>query len=63
MTNGTGAGATALGIRVSSGALAASPALGLVNASGGLSYLLSDRYGSRALPVGSASASTATARR
>ncbi|ELK4896481.1 fimbrial protein [Pseudomonas aeruginosa] len=45
MTNGTGAGATALGIRVSSGALAASPALGLVNASGGLSYLLSDRYG------------------
>ena len=44
-------------------ALAASPALGLVNASGGLSYLLSDRYGSRALPVGSASASTATARR
>ncbi len=63
MTNGTGAGATALGIRVSSGALTASPALGLVNASGGLSYLLSDRYGSRALPVGSASASTATARR
>ena len=62
MTNGTGAGATALGIRVQR-ALAASPALGLVNASGGLSYLLSDRYGSRALPVGSASASTATARR
>lgn len=63
MTNGTGAGATALGIRVSSGALAASPALGLVNASGGLSYLLSDRYGEPGMPVGSASASTATARR
>ena len=52
MTNGTGAGATALGIRVSSGALAASPALGLVNASGGLSYLLSDRYGQPGIAQG-----------
>ncbi|MDZ5604555.1 fimbrial protein [Pseudomonas sp. RP23018S] len=43
--NSTAANGTALGIKVSAGALAASASLGLVNAQGGLSYLLSDRYG------------------
>ena len=63
MTNGTGAGATALGIRVSSGALAASPALGLVTPVADCPTCSPTVTGSRALPVGSASASTATARR
>lgn len=42
---GTAPNGTALGIKVSPGALAASFPLGLVNANGGVSYLLSDRYG------------------
>ncbi len=43
-TSSTAANATALGIKVSNGAAAAASALGLANASGGLSYLVSDRY-------------------
>lgn len=43
---------TALGIKVSSGALAAASDLGLVNASGGLSYLVSDRYGQSGMAQG-----------
>ncbi|MBD9680650.1 fimbrial protein [Pseudomonas sp. PDM18] len=43
--NSTAANGTALGIKVSAGALAASSGLGLINANGGLSYLVSDRYG------------------
>ncbi|MBJ9977671.1 fimbrial protein [Pseudomonas sp. S75] len=50
--NGTGVNATALGIKVSSGALAASSALGLLNAQGGLSYLVSDRYGQPGMAEG-----------
>lgn len=42
--NNTATNGTALGIRVSAGSLAASSGLGLVNANGGLSYLVSDRY-------------------
>jgi len=45
VTNSTAVNGTALGIKVSAGALAASSGLGLVNANGGLSYLVSDRYG------------------
>lgn len=36
---------TALGVKVSAGALAAASSLGLVNANGGVTYLVSDRYG------------------
>ncbi|MBD9513598.1 MULTISPECIES: fimbrial protein [Pseudomonadaceae] len=43
--NSTAVNGTALGIKVSAGALAASTGLGLVNSNGGLSYLVSDRYG------------------
>lgn len=50
--NSTAANGTALGIKVSSGALAASSALGLVNANGGLSYLVSDRYGQPGMAQG-----------
>lgn len=50
--NSTAANGTALGIKVSAGALAASSGLGLVNASGGLSYLVSDRYGEPGMAQG-----------
>ncbi|EJY59322.1 fimbrial subunit, partial [Pseudomonas aeruginosa CIG1] len=40
--NSTASSGTALGIRASAGAQAASAALGLRNANGGLSYLVSD---------------------
>lgn len=43
--NSTAANATAMGFKVSPGALAASSGLGLINANGGLSYLVSDNYG------------------
>ncbi|MFR0693627.1 fimbrial protein [Enterobacterales bacterium AE_CKDN230030158-1A_HGKHYDSX7] len=52
VTNSTAANGTALGIKVSSGALAASSGLGLVNANGGLSYLVSDRYGQPGMAQG-----------
>lgn len=51
-TSQTGTSGTALGIKVSAGALAASSGLGLVNASGGLSYLVSDRYGQPGMAQG-----------
>ncbi|WP_408004427.1 fimbrial protein [Pseudomonas schmalbachii] len=44
-TSGTAQNNTAMGIKASAGALAAAPGLGLQNVSGGLTYLLSDRYG------------------
>ncbi|WP_448679474.1 fimbrial protein [Pseudomonas nicosulfuronedens] len=50
--NSTAANGTALGIKVSAGALAASSGLGLVNANGGLSYLVSDRYGQPGMAQG-----------
>ncbi|MBG7025786.1 fimbrial protein [Pseudomonas aeruginosa] len=50
--NSTAANGTALGIKASPGALAAGASLGLVNASGGLSYLLSDRYGQPGMAQG-----------
>ncbi|MBB4862535.1 type 1 fimbria pilin [Pseudomonas nitritireducens] len=50
--NSTAANGTALGIKVSAGALAASSGLGLVNANGGLSYLVSDRYGQPGIAQG-----------
>ncbi|QRY81680.1 fimbrial protein [Pseudomonas sp. PDNC002] len=50
--NSTAANGTALGIKVSAGALAASSGLGLVNANGGLSYLVSDRYGQPGMAKG-----------
>ncbi|WP_447752607.1 fimbrial protein [Pseudomonas nicosulfuronedens] len=50
--NSTAPNGTALGIKVSAGALAASSALGLVNANGGLSYLVSDRYGEPGMAKG-----------
>ncbi|CAD5109396.1 fimbrial protein [Zestomonas carbonaria] len=43
--NSVAATGTALGIKVSAGALAASSALGLANSNGGLAYLVSDNYG------------------
>ncbi|WP_315808985.1 MULTISPECIES: fimbrial protein [Pseudomonas] len=51
-TSQSGTSGTALGIKVSAGALAASSGLGLVNASGGLSYLVSDRYGEPGMAQG-----------
>ncbi|WP_312254261.1 fimbrial protein [Stutzerimonas nitrititolerans] len=51
-TSQTGTSGTALGIKVSAGALAASSGLGLVNANGGLSYLISDRYGQPGMAQG-----------
>ncbi|MBA6061149.1 fimbrial protein [Pseudomonas juntendi] len=52
VVNSTSANGTAIGIKVSSGALAASSSLGLINAQGGLSYLLSDRYGQPGMAQG-----------
>lgn len=52
VVNSTSANGTAIGIKVSSGALAASSALGLVNAQGGLTYLLADRYGQAGVAQG-----------
>ncbi|WP_207883994.1 fimbrial protein [Pseudomonas sp. 30_B] len=52
ITSSTAVNGTALGIKVSAGALAASSALGLVNANGGLSYLVSDRYGQPGMAEG-----------
>ncbi|EST16864.1 fimbrial family protein [Pseudomonas putida S610] len=52
MLNSTSANGTAIGIKVSSGALAASSSLGLVNAQGGLAYLLADRYGQAGVAQG-----------
>ncbi|WP_296269258.1 fimbrial protein [Pseudomonas sp. UBA6562] len=52
VTNGTAVNGTGLGIKVSTGALAASSALGLLNAQGGLSYLVSDRYGQPGMAEG-----------
>ncbi|WP_114239288.1 fimbrial protein [Dyella sp. C9] len=43
--SGTASGQTAIGIQVSPGAYSAAQTLGLVNASGGVSYLVSDNYG------------------
>lgn len=51
-TSQSGTSGTALGIKVSAGALAASSGLGLVNANGGLSYLVSDRYGEPGMAQG-----------
>ncbi len=51
-TNSTASNGTALGIKVSSGAAAAANALGLANASGGLSYLVSDRYSEAGMAKG-----------
>ncbi|WP_049870588.1 fimbrial protein [Pseudomonas cremoricolorata] len=48
----TALNATALGLKVSPGSLAASSALGLMNAEGGSSYLLSDRYGQPGIAEG-----------
>lgn len=48
----TSANGTAIGIKASSGALAASSSLGLVNAQGGLAYLVSDRYGQSGIAQG-----------
>lgn len=50
--NSTALNGTALGIKVSSGGLAASSSLGLINANGGLSYLVSDRYGQPGIAQG-----------
>ncbi len=50
--NSTAANGTALGIKASAGALAAAASLGLVNANGGLSYLVSDRYGQPGMAQG-----------
>lgn len=50
--NSASANGTAIGIKVSSGALAASSSLGLINAQGGLAYLLSDRYGQAGMAQG-----------
>ncbi|MBF8692971.1 fimbrial protein [Pseudomonas fulva] len=52
IVNSTSANGTAIGIKVSSGALAASSSLGLVNAQGGLTYLLADRYGQAGVAQG-----------
>ncbi len=52
MTNSTARNGTALGIRVSAGSLSASSALGLINSYGGLSYLVSDRYGQPGMAQG-----------
>ncbi|WP_211233735.1 fimbrial protein [Comamonas composti] len=48
----TAPGATALGVLVSAGARAASSALALANASGGLAYLVSDNYGQSGMAGG-----------
>ncbi|WP_028631744.1 fimbrial protein [Pseudomonas parafulva] len=48
----TAPNATALGIKVSSGSLAASSSLGLINQNGGVSYLVSDRYGQPGIAQG-----------
>jgi type 1 fimbria pilin len=52
ITSGTTSNSTAMGITVSAGALAAATRLGLVNANGGLSYLVSDRYGESGIAQG-----------
>lgn len=51
-TNSTASNGTALGIKVSSGAAAAAASLGLVNANGGISYLVSDRYNEAGMAKG-----------
>lgn len=48
VASGTSTGQTALGIQASPGAYNSAKKLGLVNASNGVSYLLSDNYGSDA---------------
>ena len=63
MTNGTGAGATALGIRVSSGPWRPARRWAWSTPVADCPTCSPTVTGSRALPVGSASASTATARR
>lgn len=44
-TSGTASGQTAIGIQVSNGAYSAAQSLGLVNAAGGVTALVSDNYG------------------
>jgi len=50
--SGTASGQTAIGLQVSTGALAAAQTLGLVNSAGGVDYLLSDQYGSDGIAGG-----------
>lgn len=52
MASSTASNGTALGVKVSEGARAAAASLGLVNANGGVSYLLSDRYGDPGMAKG-----------
>lgn len=51
-TNSTANNGTAMGIKVSAGAAAAASSLGLTNANGGVSYLVSDRYGETGIAKG-----------
>ncbi|WP_243434562.1 fimbrial protein [Pseudomonas sp. 30_B] len=50
--NSTAVNSTALGIKASPGSVAASSRLGLINANGGLSYLVSDTYGQPDMAAG-----------
>ncbi|PZU29343.1 MAG: fimbrial protein [Stenotrophomonas sp.] len=50
--NSTANNGTALGIKVSAGAAAAASSLGLANANGGVSYLVSDRYNEAGMAKG-----------
>ncbi|MGH8036552.1 MAG: fimbrial protein [Stenotrophomonas sp.] len=51
-TSSTAVNGTSLGVKVSAGARAAASSLGLVNANGGVSHLLSDRYGEAGMAKG-----------
>lgn len=50
--NGTSNNETALGIKVSAGALSAATTLNLVNSNGGVSHLVSDAYGTKGIAKG-----------